>query len=150
MNANQLNAIQAAKEKNGGELPSDLYLHTNQQLADILYGLSGKFTPPRTSKATLVARIERLSGGATKAISKTKSVTNQKSRGVPSELSATQVAEMKRILRGTAADVECQYSHSKLMPIWTRMGMKAQYPHRSSKASVVERMRAFAQKALDQ
>ena len=50
MQANQLRAVEAAMARNGGTLPSDLYLQTNEQLAGILQGLTGKFVPPRTSK----------------------------------------------------------------------------------------------------
>lgn len=130
-------------------LPSDLYLHTNEQLSSIYEGLTGKVAPPRTSKATLVARIERNSGGATKGISKTKAAIKPAKRGLLPTLSSTQLAEMKRVLKAPAADFELRHSHSELAKIWARMGMKAQYPHRSSKELVVGRLRTFASNNLE-
>eukprot|EP01032_Pedospumella_encystans_P018658 gene18658-21231_t len=60
MTTNYDKAINRIKEENGGVLPSGLYLQTNEQLSKLIYDLSGKVAPPRTSKKVLVARIEKL------------------------------------------------------------------------------------------
>ena len=67
MSSNYEKAIERIKEENGGVLPSDLYLKTNEQLTKLLYDLSGKFAPPRTSKKILVARIEKLTQASAEA-----------------------------------------------------------------------------------
>ena len=62
MTSNYDKSLEAIKEKNGGVLPSDLYLQTNAQLAQILYDLTGdiKHKCRSASKETLVKRIEKL------------------------------------------------------------------------------------------
>jgi hypothetical protein len=150
MQVAQLRAIEAAKARHGGTLPSDLYLRTNEQLTQMLHSLTGKFTPPRTSKETLIARIERHSGtGVSKGIKKKSGLTEprpvkQAKRGLLPTLSATQIVEMQGILTASAAETESRCAHSQLMPIWTRIGVKAQYPRRSAKSLVVNRLRTFA------
>ena len=62
MAANYEKSLESIKAKNGGVLPSDLYLQTNAQLSQILYDLTGdiKHKCRPASKETLVKRIEKL------------------------------------------------------------------------------------------
>ena len=59
MNHNQAKAIERIKADHGGELPSDLYLRTNADLAALVRDLTGKLPSGTASKASLVQRIER-------------------------------------------------------------------------------------------
>ncbi|CAK9001556.1 DEAD-box ATP-dependent RNA helicase 25 [Durusdinium trenchii] len=56
-------ALERIKEQHGGTLPSDLYHQTNHELMKMVEDLTGTRPGPRTSKATLVNRIERATLG---------------------------------------------------------------------------------------
>lgn len=73
MNANQKFAIDRIKDKNGGALPSELYLKKNEELSKMVFDLTGKMPSARASKETLVAQIEKATNGATPAKATTKS-----------------------------------------------------------------------------
>lgn len=176
-NANYLRALERIKAENGGELPSDLYLQTNEELTKLLYDLTGKIAPVRTSKKILVGRIERATAASEEAKSTKKrkaddkdtaaagendapdsTTTKKKSksaasrplkppRGCLAELSAGQVAQMKRML-GSSAEHMSGYTHRELRPMWARLGMTAMYPHMTGKATVIERMTKFSEKNL--
>jgi hypothetical protein len=56
-------SLEAIRIKNGGILPSGLYMKTNAELGKILYNLTGDFKykcPMRVSKESLVKKIEKL------------------------------------------------------------------------------------------
>lgn len=56
-------SLEAIRLKNGGELPSALYMKSNAELGKILYNLTGDFKykyPMRVSKESLVKKIEKL------------------------------------------------------------------------------------------
>lgn len=84
MNAKQKEAVERIKEKNGGVLPSELYLMTNEELIKMVTDLTGKAPSARTSKTTLVQKIEKLTGSDTKKSSTKKGdseeVTSSKKR----------------------------------------------------------------------
>ena len=141
-------------------LHSDLYLQTNEQLANMLYDLTGRHAPPRTSKKILVARIEKATGASTgESVTGTKrkaeAENNQSNkkvqkapRGCLASLTTGQISEMKRILQAKPEAMEV-YTHRELMPMWERMGVIARYPPMTAKAKVLDRMRAFATKNLE-
>lgn len=163
-NANYMKAQERIKEENGGELPSDLYLQTNEQLTKLLYDLTGKSAAPRTSKKILVGRVERATSASEQAKSTTtkrketgaeekeestskKSKKPPKPRGCLLELSAGQIAQMKRMMKTSTDDMN-KKTHSELRPMWDKLGMTAKYPNMTGKATVIERMKSFAEKNL--
>ena len=168
MTSNYLRALEKAKEENGGVLPSDLYLQTNEQLSRLLYDLTGKMPPPRTSKKILIARVERSTNASHMATASSKkrsldelgdvdlaggnkklAIAPKKApRGCLSSLSAGQVAELKRFLN-TSVDRLSIYTHRELQPMWTRIGMTSRYPHMTGKATVINKMQVFAQNNLE-
>eukprot|EP00455_Lapot_gusevi_P041305 TRINITY_DN4776_c0_g1_i4.p1 TRINITY_DN4776_c0_g1~~TRINITY_DN4776_c0_g1_i4.p1 ORF type:complete len:175 (+),score=29.74 TRINITY_DN4776_c0_g1_i4:83-607(+) len=167
MNSNYAKAIERIKEKNGGSVLSELYYKTNEELRNMLYDLTGKLAPPRTSKTILVGRIERATQVKPKA-SKKKSrkpssedgeqdddedeedelpeekAPKKAKRGYLAVLTPAQIAEMKRIVKMSPES----YTHEKLRSIWYSVGVTSQYPMRSSKATVGEKMKAFAERNL--
>ena len=154
-------SIAAIKMANGGELPSDLYLLTNQKLIELLFDETGAWATPTTSKKRLVERIERHrqkaieekkskkrgrdddeeeeTEGSKKAVKKTK-------RGCLSSPTKGNIAEMRNILANDDAN---EYLHKELVTMWKRMGVIAQYPQRDSKANIIKRMCEFAIRNLD-
>lgn len=158
-NKNYLKSLEKIREENGGTLPSDLYLQTNEQLTALLYDLTGKIAPARTAKKVLVARIERATGASEKAATTKRKIddsvddhhSNKKMkvpRGCLGELTAGQISEMKRILRSSSEAIEV-YTHRELMPMWSRMGVTSKYPPMTAKAKVVAKMKDFATKNLE-
>lgn len=156
--ANYAKSLDKIKAENDGKLPSDLYLQTNEQLANMLYDLTGRFAPPRTSKKILVARIEKATGASTsasvrgtkrKADAENASKKVQKApRGCLASLTPGQIGEMKRMLQAKPEAMET-YTHRELLPMWERMGVIARYPPMTAKAKVIDKMRAFATKNLE-
>jgi hypothetical protein len=161
--ANHQKAIERIKAENDGVLPSDLYLQTNEELSKLLFDLTGKFPPPRTSKKVLVARIERYTDASSEATitkkrkvepdaqedaSLTKAVAMPKKtkRGCLAALTAGQISEMKRILLSANAD---NFTHRELEPMWARMGVIARYPVRYSKSNIISKMQEFARRNLE-
>ena len=147
----QAMAIARIAEKNGGDLPSDLYLQTNAELAKLVYDLSGKQPSRTASKESLVKRVERLTAKQQDQLGKRKTDDKEngtagKKRKTGAEATPGQMAEMKRVLSASAEDLESRSTHAELQKIWNRMGYTAQYPHRSSKASVISRLQKYAQK----
>ena len=153
-------AVNRIKEENGGVLPSELYLQTNEQLSKLLHDLSGKFPPPRTSKKVLVARIEKLTqasqaSSSTSLKRKVDEITpgtistpappKKVPRGCLAQLSAVQICEMKRIKTGENLT---SYTHRELQPMWTIMGITSMYPQRSSKELVLVKMKEFVDRNL--
>lgn len=169
MSSNYERAIEAAKAKNGGELPSDLYLKTNAQLGKILYGLTGEIKhtfPARVSKEILVKRIIKLTHAPTKGVSqdvgskrslsevdngtanKENSVQLKKPRNVLASLSQIQIVEMKRICAITHNALLDMKHEKELQPLWQSVGMTSKYPHMTGKEKVMERMKLFAEANL--
>eukprot|EP00039_Didymoeca_costata_P030186 m.28275 g.28275 ORF g.28275 m.28275 type:complete len:165 (-) comp7987_c0_seq1:148-642(-) len=151
--SNYERSLSRIKEENGGELPSELYLKTNAQLSDMIQDMSGKRPGPQTSKKVLVKRLEKLLEKKGVNTKKRKAdeegsspVTTKKAKGSSSSFSLSQIAEMKRVLSMDADTMASRYKHRELYTIWNNMGYKAQFPDRSSKATVVEKMRKFAAK----
>ena len=153
--ANYQKSIEKIKEENGGKLPSDLYLQTNEQLTNLLRDLTGKFAPPRTSKKVLVARIERYTNASQESsitgkrkidMDVNSSIPKKTKRGCLPELSAGQISEMRRVLSNNNME---SYTHRELFPIWTRMGVTSQYPGRDSKSNIIEKMRQFAKRNFE-
>lgn len=169
MNHNQAKAIERLKAKHGGELPSDLYLRTNADLAALVRDLTGKLPSSTASKQSLIQRIERHNAKAAAAEAAARTPVGGSSgaggvkrgadgvpaaAGVPakkaksSSLSAGATAEARRVLARPAAEWEERTTHAELEKTWRQIGMTAQYPRRSSKALVIGRLRKFAEKNL--
>lgn len=161
MAANHLRSLEKIKAENGGVLPSDLYLQTNEELSKLLYDLTGKFPPPRTSKKVLVARIERHTHASTDAKatkkrnidevgdiddSHTATAPKKTKRGCLPELTAGQISEMRRVLGNSSME---SHTHKELYPMWGRMGVIRQFPHRDSKKNIIQAMREFAERNLE-
>ena len=175
MSSNYEKAITAIKDKNGGKLPSDLYLKTNAELGKILYGLTGdiKHTfPARVSKETLVKRVIKLTHAPTMGVShsavnpappvgskrslsegendvnKENIVKAKKPRNVLLSLSQLQIVEMKRICAITHDALQFMKHEKDLNPLWLSVGMTSKYPHMTGKEKVMERMKIFAEANL--
>jgi hypothetical protein len=67
---NYMLSLESIKERNGGELPSDVYLMTNNKLSEMLHDLTGNLPAPRTSKEILVKRLERATQKSTSTSTK--------------------------------------------------------------------------------
>lgn len=149
-------ALERIKEENGGKLPSDLYLQTNEELSRLLFDLTGKMPPPRTSKKILVARIEKFTNASadTKTTKKRRNDSfdsdsekpKKTKRGCLPELTAGQISEMRRVLADNNLESR---THKEIAPMWDRMGVIAQYPHRDSKSNIIDKMREFAMRNLE-
>jgi hypothetical protein len=150
MNGMQAQAIARIKDANGGELPSDLYLRTNEDLGKLLYDLTGKQPSRTASKTSLVQRIEKHNAKVSGTKRKADEFSGKENGGTTAKagraVSAGQLAESRRILASSAESLESRTTHSELLKMWERIGMKAKYPHRSSKASVIDRLRKYAMK----
>ena len=162
MSANYEKAQAAYKAKNGGELPSDLYLLTNAELGKILHGMTGdiKHVIRPASKEALVKRIQKLvqksAPPASVTGTKRKQDDSASSEGAPiakaakvprnclPELSHTQVAQMRRVLALSHDQVQMLQHDKDLRPLWSSIGMKAQYPKMTGKDKVMERLKEFA------
>ena len=169
MSTNYEKAIASIKEKNGGQLPSDLYTKTNSELSKILYDLTGDFKyklNQRVSKEALVKRVERL----TMKVAPTKTIGIKRSaeeenvcpqneigrtsiplktpRNVMGSLSPVQVAQMKRVMAITP-DHLAELKHEKdLRPLWSSIGMTAKYPNTTGKEKIFERLKNFSETNL--
>jgi len=166
---NYMLSLESIKERNGGELPSDVYLMTNNKLSEMLYDLTGKLPAPRTSKEILVKRLERATQKSTSTSTKSPApVTAGKrkncesanvsaapskkpkiKRGCIDSPTAAQVLEMKRVVKLSVEDMACRYKHRELSEIWYKMGVISQFPQRSGKETVVQKLREFAERNLD-
>ena len=166
MTSNYERAQAAIKAKNGGELPSDLYLQTNAELGKILYGMTGdiKHTCRPASKEALVKRIQKLvAKSSTPSTSGTKRkldesiedppAAKEKAVKVPrnclASLSHTQVAQMRRVISLSQPQVLMLQHDKDLRPLWSSIGMKAMYPNMTGKEKVMERLKVFAQNNLE-
>jgi hypothetical protein len=164
-NAHYRASIETIKMRNGGVLPSELYLHTNIQLIQILFDETGKWAPQTTSKKALVERIERHRKKAADAAAadpngnkrgrdededvpegRAQPKKAKAKRGCLSAPTPGNIREMMNILNNTNAE---SYSHKELEPMYRRMGVMAQYPHRDSKKNIVNKMCEFARRNLE-
>ena len=170
-------SLEAIRVKNGGVLPSGLYMKTNAELGKILYNLTGDFKykcPMRVSKESLVKKIEKLTAVkenvkppvVTQAVEKrkledtvdvgeksiekpTSSLSAKKPRNVLPSLSVVQIVEMKRTLAITPFQL-LELKHEKdLRPLWHHIGMTAQYPAMTGKEKIMDRLKAFASANLE-
>ena len=160
MNHNQAKAIERIKAQNGGALPSDLYLQTNADLSKLIFDLTGSQPSRTASKKSLVARIEKHNAKAAAAAAKASSLkrqaddkdvappANKKPKKAKPLLSAGATAEARRVMAKPADEWALSTTHTDLRKVWARIGMKAQYPFRTSKAKVIGRLRKFAEKCL--
>jgi hypothetical protein len=172
MSSNYARSINAIKEKNGGSLPSDLYLQTNAQLGKILYDMTGdiKHMAGRTSKEALVKRIEKLVLKSTPSVDKsagskrkkndesfdsiesvappTKIQSVKKPRNCLPTLSPIQIVQMKRVLAMDSDQVQTLQHEKDLRPLWSSIGMTAQYPRMTGKEKVMDRLKIFADSNL--
>ena len=149
-------ALERIKETNDGVLPSDLYLQTNEELRTLLFDLTGKFAPARTSKTILVTRIQKHTGASADASATKKrkldtenTVQKQSKvskRGCLPSLSAGQISEMRRILVNQNIEGNTQ---DQLRSIWYRMGVIRKFPRRDSKANIIKLMVEFATRNLE-
>mmetsp|Transcript_11612 Transcript_11612/g.15798 ORF Transcript_11612/g.15798 Transcript_11612/m.15798 type:complete len:172 (+) Transcript_11612:64-579(+) len=160
---NYMQALDNNKEQNGGILPSDLYLKTNQQLSEILYDLTGKFPASRTSKTLLVQRIEQQTQGNSNKEniepnagkrknhydSETQAPAKKSKRGCLTLLTPSQVVEMQRVMKMGASALAARYKCTQLFQIWHAMGVMANCPGRSSKENVAIKLFEFAERNLD-
>jgi hypothetical protein len=156
MSNNYERSLEAIKAKNGGELPSDLYMKTIRELKDLLISLGGYGVSLSGSKEALVKRLQRLQGLPTKAPAENRENTRPANAGAaapaPSAIAAKptttchlsqgQIVELRRVMRLT------DETHSTLRPLWYKVGMTSLYPHRSGKDLVIGRMKAFAERQL--
>ncbi len=166
MSFNYERAQETIKAKNGGELPSDLYLQTNAELGKILYGMTGeiKHMSRPASKEALVKRIQKLllKSAAPAAVVGTKrkqeesivvdappAKTVKVPRNCLATLSHTQVAQMRRVLALSHDQVQMLQHDKDLRPLWSSIGMTAQYPKMTGKEKVMERLKIFAQNNLE-
>lgn len=167
MASNYERSLEKIKEKNGGTLPSELYLKTNAELGQILYNLTGdiKHTAGRSaSKEILVKRIQRLTAPKTKvenskstkrtinescelsadAVIANSSAPLKKPRNVLASLSETQRVQMIRVV-GMTHDQVMGLQHDKhLRPLWLSIGMTAKYPAMTGKEKVFDRLKTFS------
>ena len=165
-NHNYAASINAIKMDNGGELPSELYLLTNQKLIELLFDETGKWATATTSKKRLVERIEKHRQKAAQEKEKVieenskkrarsaeedtevpkKAAKKTTKRGCLSSPSKGNIAEMRRILDNVNPN---EHMHKELETMWKRMGVIAQYPKRDSKANIIKRMCEFAERNLE-
>lgn len=122
---------------------------TNAELSDMIYDLSGKLPAPRTSKVTLVKRLERLQQKnvvpAVKTTVAGKSVTKKPSkRGCLPVVSTKQAAEMRRMLICDADTMASRHTGKELYAMWHKMGVTSLYPPRDSKKNIIDKMKKFA------
>ena len=159
--SNYEKSLESIKQKNGGELPSDLYTKTNTELTDILYGLTGKMTVSSryTSKEVLVKRILKFTAtppatttsSGVKRPMETQSTTTsvplppiKKTKKCLDTLTPLQIIEMKRILAITPDRLDNMKHDKHLRPLWYSVGMTAKYPHMTGKETVMEKMKDFS------
>ena len=160
-------SLEAIQSKNGGALPSDLFIKTNAELGKILFNLTGDFKykmNQRVSKESLVKKIQKLTvvKSATVAISGVKRsrddeqenapvstlVPVKKPRNVLSNLSEVQVVQMKRIMSVTSEQLDIMKHEKDLRPLWSDVGMTSKYPAMTGKEKVMDRMKTFAENNL--
>ena len=161
--SNYEKSLESIKQKNGGQLPSDLYTKTNTELTDILYGLTGKMTVSSryTSKEVLVKRILKLTAtpattatitpvGVKRPMETQSSTTTvpippvKKTKKCLDTLTSLQIIEMKRILAITPDRLDNMKHDKHLRPLWYSVGMTAKYPHMTGKETVMEKMKDFS------
>ncbi|CAE7342115.1 unnamed protein product [Symbiodinium sp. CCMP2592] len=122
---------------------------TNAELGKMVEDLTGRRPPPRTSKTTLVSRIERASLGDMRK-SKTAQVCEKApKRGCRATISKGQLAQMRSVLKSEASALALRHSHKDLEKMWNRMGMIAMYPKMTGKETVISRMKAFATRNIE-
>ncbi len=172
MSANHQRSLEAAKAKNGGDLPSDLYNLTNAQLGKLLFDLTGdkKYNAPsRTPKEDLVTLVQKLSGAEPSEPPEPKKVKRKAAepvvasssgetsaqptkkagpRGYLASLTETQIAQMKHILTITPEQLQTMRHEHELKPLWIAAGETAKYPSMSGKEAVLERLKTFSEHNL--
>ena len=167
MSNNYERILEAIKAKNGGEIPSDLYLKTIRELKDLLVAIGGYSVPLSGSKEVLVKRLQRLNGLSNNpslvgvkrtadAVMENKEEGENKRPNISAaaapapaiaktttcNLSQGQIVEFRRVMRLR------DETHSTLRPLWYKIGMSSLYPQRSGKELVIARMKKFAEGRL--
>mmetsp|Transcript_20119 Transcript_20119/g.27726 ORF Transcript_20119/g.27726 Transcript_20119/m.27726 type:complete len:175 (-) Transcript_20119:27-551(-) len=168
MTNNYERALDAIKAKNGGVLPSDLYVKTNAELGKILYNLTGdsKYTMnQRVSKESLVKRIQKLtektispkvsSMNAVSGVKRTRDDDEENTpkpvkvpRNVLRNITEVQFVQMKRILSITPGQLDFMKHEKDLRPLWADVGMTSKYPAMTGKEKVMERLKTFSENNL--
>uniref|UniRef100_A0A0G4HDI4 Uncharacterized protein n=1 Tax=Chromera velia CCMP2878 TaxID=1169474 RepID=A0A0G4HDI4_9ALVE len=147
-------SLDAIREKNNGVLPNDLYHKTNAELAEILRDLTGKWVQPRTSKETLVKRIQRATGTGEGGKGKKRALPFGDENAASSGCNGISVggtrdvlAEVnrKRLKTASAEALADKYTHAKLQKMWMdTFGSLQGYPFRSSKVTILQKMQRKA------
>ena len=151
-NHNYAASINAIKMDNGGELPSELYLLTNQKLIELLFDETGKWATATTSKKRLVERIEKHRQKTAQEKEKVIEENSKKrARSAEEDTEVPKKAAKKTTKRGCLLDNvnPNEHMHKELETMWKRMGVIAQYPKRDSKANIIKRMCEFAERNLE-
>eukprot|EP00438_Fugacium_kawagutii_P000190 Skav205011 [mRNA] locus=scaffold2134:89208:95808:- [translate_table: standard] len=112
-----------SKEQDGEALA-----RTNAELGKMVEDLTGRRPPPRTSKATLVNRIERASLGNARKSSTAQLSEKAPKRGCRATISKGQLAQMRSVLKSDVASLALRHTHKDLEKMWNRMGMTSMYP----------------------
>ncbi|CAE7225922.1 hypothetical protein AK812_SmicGene8892 [Symbiodinium microadriaticum] len=115
---------------------------TNAELGKMVEDLTGRRPPPRTSKTTLVSRIERASLGDMRKSSSAQVSEKAPKRGCRASISKGQLAQMRSVLKSEAPSLALRHSHKDLEKMWNRMGMIAMYPKMTGKETLISRMKA--------